>query len=142
MNLKMKFIKGFWTVAAFSLCLGVASCSDDDDENTDDEQTGGAPTLVVNGTEDGDTPVLLLSGEKYELEFRAENAQTVTASDVPEGWQVTVDQEKGNVVVTAPEATAEVGKTYTLQLTASGADNQSVTSEEIEFYHLTFDDPS
>ena len=117
-------------------CLfGLSGCSDDNDpiEELVFE-------LDATGT-DGETPVLLLSEETFAIPYHADGATSIEATTTTGGWLVDVDEVNSQIVVTAPEADAEASKTFTLQLTALGAANQSITTESIDFYHLTFDDP-
>ena len=121
-------------------CL--TGCSDDNDPAGGGGETP-ADELVfeLNADATAETPILLISDEAYVIAYHAEGVESISPLNTPTGWQVTVDEEAGNITVTAPSSTAEADKTYTLQLTVTGADNQSITTEGIDFYHVTFNDP-
>lgn len=85
-------------------------------------------------------PILLISDETYAISYNAEGVKSISPVNVPEGWQVTVNEEVDSIMVTAPSSTVKADKNYTLQLTVTGADNQSITTKGINFYHVTFYD--
>ena len=123
------------------LCL--SGCSDDNDPiGGDDGTPAGELVFEWNVDATAETPILLLSDEEYAIAYHAEGVENISPANAPAGWQVTVDEEAGNITVTAPSSTTtEADKTYTLQLTVTGADSQSITTEGIDFYHVTFNDP-
>ncbi|HBB06672.1 MAG TPA: hypothetical protein DCZ73_02830 [Bacteroides sp.] len=119
-------------------CLfGLSGCSDDNGDSFKEL----AFELDTEAVGDGTAPVLLPSGKTFAIPYHADGATAIEAAAATNGWQVSVDEANSQIVVTAPEADAEGGKTFTLKLTATGSGNQSITTEGIDFYHLTFDDP-
>ena len=129
--------KGLLGALVLGGLLALGGCSDDNNPGGD-----GGGGLAFEWTSDisSGSPVLLLSDETYSVAYHAEGVESITLDNAPSGWQVSVDEEAGRIDVTAPSATAEAGKTYSLQLTVAGADNQSLTTESVDFYHVTFDD--
>lgn len=128
-----------------SVCglFGLAACSDDNGPVTPPDPDPVPPVELVFELEqdaEASDPVLMVSDETYEIAFHAEGVEEIAVDNEVAGWQVTVDEEKSTITVTAPAADAEADKTYTLQLTATSADEQSITTEGINFYHVTFDD--
>lgn len=132
-------------VLCVSGLFGLAACSDDNGPVTTPEPDPVPPVELVFELEqdaEASNPVLMVSEETYEIAFHAEGAEEIAVDNEVAGWQVTVDEERSTITVTAPAADVETEKTYTLKLTATGADEQSITIEGINFYHVTFDDPA
>ena len=136
---KLFRLAGLWLALGASSLWGLTSCSDDNGAN------GSLPTEELSFVLDADTgsgsPILLVAEETYTLAYQAEGVENIVVENEAAGWQVTVDEAESRIVLTAPAATAEAGQTYTLQLTATGADGQSLTTESIDFYRVAFDDP-
>lgn len=129
--------KGLLEALVLGGLLALGGCSDDNNPGGDG---GGGLAFEWASDVSSGSPVLLLSDETYSVAYHAEGVESITLDNAPSGWQVSVDEEAGRIDVTAPSATAEAGKTYSLQLTVAGADNQSLTTESVDFYHVTFDD--
>ena len=132
-----------WTLSVCGL-LGLAACNDDNEPTGGSDTPTPAEELVfeVNLDPEAGSPILLVSEETYSIPYHGEGVEDITVENESAGWQVTVDEAAGNIVLTAPAADAEANKTYSLQLTATGGDDQSITTESIDFYHVTFDDPA
>ena len=130
-----------WLALNLSVLLCLGGCSDDNDPIGGGGGTVGELVFDWKVESDAGDPVLLLSDETYVLSYHAEGVESISLVDVPAGWQVTVDEEAGNVTVAAPSSSVEADKNYTLQLVVAGADNQSITTEGVNFYHVTFDEP-
>lgn len=131
-----------WALSMSGL-LGLAGCSDDDGPaGGDGLPAGGELVFEWQADAAADDPVLLVSEETYALAYHAEGVKSISPVGVPQGWQVAVDEEEGRIVVEAPSAAAGAEKNYALQLTVAGADGQTVTTDKIAFYHVTFDDPA
>ena len=136
---KLFRLAGLWLALGASSLWGLTSCSDDNETN------GSLPAEELSFVLDADagsgSPILLVAEETYTLAYQAEGVEDIVVENEAAGWQVTVDEAESRIVLTAPAATAEAGQTYTLQLTATGADGQSLTTEGIDFYRVAFDDP-
>lgn len=130
-----------WLALNLSVLLCLGGCSDDNDPIGGGGGTVGELVFDWKVESDAGDPVLLLSDETYVVSYHAEGVESISLVDVPAGWQVTVDEEAGNVTVAAPSSSVEADKNYTLQLVVAGADNQSITTEGVNFYHVTFDEP-
>lgn len=115
--------------------LCVTACKDKQNPVTDQ-----VPVFELTDYTPNRTPLVLVSDETCQLEYRAEHITHITANHVPEGWQVTVNQETSRIGITAPPASADTGQAFTLQLTAQGENGQTV-SIGIDLYRATFDDP-
>ena len=98
------------------------------------------PTLRLDEETEGTSPHVLLPGEQYILDFHAENAESITAGGLPEGWTVTTDEEKGCMNITAP-AGGDGESDATLRITATGTGGQSATADVNFHYVASFDDP-
>lgn len=133
-------------ILALSVCglFGLAGCSDDNDPAGGGETPTPAEELVFEMDLDleASDPILLVSEESYSIPFHGEGVEEIIVDNESAGWQVTVNEAAGNIVLTAPAADAETDKDYTLQLTVTGGDDQSIKTDAINFYHVTFDDPA
>lgn len=98
------------------------------------------PTLRLDEETEGTSPHVLLPGEQYVLDFHAENAESITAGGLPEGWTVATDEEKGCMNITAP-AEGDGESDATLRITATGTGGQSATADVNFHYVASFDDP-
>lgn len=123
-----------------SVLLGLSGCSGD--KNYVDGDDGAVDEFVFEwnvGAENGG-PILLLSDESYAIAYHAEGVKSISPVGTSEEWKVVVDEEAGNIVVTAPSSSVEADKDYTLQLAVAGTDGQQVVIGDVDFYHVTFDD--
>lgn len=128
-------MKQLWKMLLLLLFIGAASCKED--------YEGKEPqNLVFRLTEsvESEKPVILVSDETYKAQFQAEHVNEISTNGVPDGWTVSIDKESGSVMVTAPSASSNADQTFSLQLTAKGENGQT-SSAQINFYHVTFDDP-
>lgn len=123
-------------------CLLVASlfvnvgCS----ENTAGEEIpAGALALEWVSDVKEDVPVVLFPGGETSLAFKVENAKTVSVGEVPENWEVALDEAASVLKIKAP---AEgVNSSFELLLLAKGTDD---TEQEIKVkivYMASWDDP-
>lgn len=117
------------------ILIGTTACKDD---NTPVELQ--APVFELTDSIGQDRPVIVVPGETCQIKYLAEHINSITADNVPEGWQVNINEETTSIGITAPSASENVSKTFSLQLTAQGENRQTVTLS-INFYLVTFDDP-
>lgn len=120
----------------------LTGCSDDNNPvGGGDEPSADKLVFELEADAEAGDPILLVSDETYAIAYHAEGVENISPVNAPAGWKVTVNEEVDSILITAPSSTVEAGKTYTLQLTATGVGNQSITTEGLNFYHVTFDDP-
>lgn len=141
-------MKKLFNLTSLLFALGVCSlscltgCSDDNGTVGEDPTTPDELVFEWNLDVETATPILLVSDETYTIAYHGEGVESLSPVNTPTGWQVSIDEEAGQITVTAPSSTAEADKNYSLQLALTGADNQSTMTENIDFYHVTFDDPA
>lgn len=125
-----------------ALCVGglllLAGCSNDNGPVPEPEPEELVFELDVDAGDEN--PVLLISEETYTIPYHAEGVESIATVNEVEGWQVTVNETAGNIILTAPPAATNTEKNYALRLTATGKGNQSIMTEAINFYHVTFDE--
>lgn len=110
-------------------------CSDD---NTPEPAPAATIEITTQVPENG--PVLLVPGNTYKIEFKAENAQTITANPA-EGWQVDINRADGYAEITAPAADAPGSNQYKMTLTAQGGE-AATPAATVWFYCVKdFSDP-
>ena len=110
-------------------------CSDDNETPTP------APTIEITTEVPANTPVVLVPGNTYKVEFKAENTGSITANSSA-GWQVDINPEEGYAEVTVLADDTEGTKEYKMTLTAQGSDGTTQTSEAVWFYCIRdFSDP-
>ena len=85
------------------------------------------------------TPEIMSPGNSISLSYKAENAESITLSGTPEGWEAKVDAETATIYIKAP-ANGQ-NQQFTLTVSIKGTDGTE-QKEEVPFYYITsFDDP-
>lgn len=108
---------------------------------SDDNTPAPAPTIEITTEAPANTPVVLVPGNTYKVEFKVENAGSITVGSAA-GWQVDINQEEGYAEVTALAEDTGGEKEYKMTLTAQGSDGTTQTSETVWLYCIRdFSDP-
>lgn len=123
--MKKFLIFGIMPIAAL---LFVGSCSNEP-----------ASTFSVTAENDGTTPIFITPDNGYKIEYSAENVESVTAGNLPEGWSASVNEAEHSITVTA---TADAEQNATISITATGLDSKTYTSEVSLYCLNAFDDPN
>lgn len=85
------------------------------------------------------TPEIMSPGNSISLSYKAENAESITLSGTPEGWEAKVDAETATIYIKAP-ANGQ-NQQFNLTVSIKGTDGTE-QKEEVPFYYITsFDDP-
>lgn len=111
-----------------------------DNNGADSEET---PSEVLNIRWESevkeDTPLILFSGGKTSLVFKAENAESVSVKETPENWEINIDKETSTVNVKAPLNGQNTS--FDLILSAKGKDGTEKEAKAKILYITSFDDP-
>ena len=83
-------------------------------------------------------PEIMSPGNSISLSYKAENAESVTLSGTPEGWEAKVDTEAATIYIKAPEN----GQNQQFNLTVSikGTDGTEQKEEVPVYYIASFDE--
>lgn len=127
-------LQKLWAVFLLVNVLFISSCSNDKED-----PVALPPEFAWTSQLDTSTPVFIIPGKTYQLEYTVKNAQSLNIGTLPEGWNVVLDENNHTLNIQATDnAVSKTKLTVNIQ-----GEGEQKTSTEISLYCLnSFDDPN
>lgn len=131
--------KKFLSVVALFFILLLSACTNND------EPKYGDLTLEWDSSLDLTSTKIMMPQDICTYSFKAENIKSITWENAPEGWTVSLSEEKNSITVKAPEESTVSGVTYTITIVIEGL-NGEIRKQDLLFLlinpkAIAYDDP-
>ncbi len=121
--------KKFLSVVALFFILLLSACT------KNDEPKYGDLTLEWDSSLDLTSAKVMMPLDSCSYSFKAENIKNVTWENVPEGWTVSLSEEKNSISVKAPAESTVSGVTYTITIVIKGL-NGEIKKQDLLFLFM------
>lgn len=131
--------KKFLSVVALFFILLLSACTNND------EPKYGDLTLEWDSSLDLTSTKIMMPQDICTYGFKAENIKSITWENAPEGWTVSLSEEKNSITVKAPAESTVSGVTYTITIVIEGL-NGEIRKQDLLFLlinpkAIAYDDP-
>lgn len=131
--------KKFLSVVALFFILLLSACTNND------EPKYGDLTLEWDSSLDLTSTKIMMPQDICTYSFKAENIKSITWENAPEGWTVSLSEEKNSITVKAPAESTVSGVTYTITIVIEGL-NGEIRKQDLLFLlinpkAIAYDDP-